>query len=191
MGSEEHLKRELCSGKGLEMLYFTNEIMKQRVSGLGEEHRKLYKFFSDYYRELNTAPLIEDMVLEMRASSKEKVYSLLSDLAAAGCLTAWDGEKRMRPSLSPEEAVLAVGLAFFTEVYEFCVRRLLMEEDKEERTALKKHRVKKIKGIKVVTKVQGRTDRAITPRPAVFNMKTKYDRGREKRQIWKEIDEQY
>ena len=46
------------------MLYFTNEIMKQRVSGLGEEHRKLYKFFSDYYRELNTAPLIEDMVLE-------------------------------------------------------------------------------------------------------------------------------
>ncbi|MEE3458198.1 MAG: hypothetical protein VZQ82_09180, partial [Lachnospiraceae bacterium] len=120
--------------------------MKQRVSGLGEEHRKLYKFFSDYYRELNTAPLIEDMVLEMRASSKEKVYSLLSDLAAAGCLTAWDGEKRMRPSLSPEEAVLAVGLAFFTEVYEFCVRRLLMEEDKEERTALKKHRVKKIKG---------------------------------------------
>ena len=30
---------------GLEMLYFTNEIMKQRVSGLGEEHRKLYKFF--------------------------------------------------------------------------------------------------------------------------------------------------
>ena len=52
------------------MLYFTNEIMKQRVSGLGEEHRKLYKFFSDYYRELNTAPLIEDMVFEMRASSK-------------------------------------------------------------------------------------------------------------------------
>ena len=165
--------------------------MKQRVSGLGEEHRKLYKFFSDYYRELNTAPLIEDMVLEMRASSKEKVYSLLSDLAAAGCLTAWDGEKRMRPSLSPEEAVLAVGLAFFTEVYEFCVRRLLMEEDKEERTALKKHRVKKIKGIKVVLKVQGRPDRAIMPRPAVFNMKTKYDRGREKRQTWKEIDEQY
>ena len=35
-----------------------------------------------------------------------------------------------------KEAVLAVGLAFFTEVYEFCVRRLLMEEDKEERTAL-------------------------------------------------------
>ena len=100
---------ELCSGKGLEMLYFTNEIMKQRVSGLGEEHRKLYKFFADYYRELNTAPLIEDMVLEMRASSKEKVYSLLSDLAAAGCLTAWDGEKRMRPSLSPEEAAMWCG----------------------------------------------------------------------------------
>ena len=62
MGSEEHLKMELCSGKGLEMLYITNEIMKQRVSGLGEEHRKLYKFFSDYYRELNTTSLIEDMV---------------------------------------------------------------------------------------------------------------------------------
>ena len=41
MGSEDHLKMELCSGKGLEMLYFTNEIMKQRVSRLGEEHRKL------------------------------------------------------------------------------------------------------------------------------------------------------
>ena len=90
-----------------------------------------------------------------------------------------------------KEAVLAVGLAFFTEVYEFCVRRLLMEEDKEERTALKKHRVKKIKGIKVVTKAQGRPDRASMPRPAVFNMKAKYDRGREKRQARKEIDEQY
>ena len=90
-----------------------------------------------------------------------------------------------------KEAVLAVGLAFFTEVYEFCVRRLLMEEDKEERTALKKYKVKKVKGIKVVTKVQGRSDRVIMPRPAVFNMKTKYDRGREKRQARKEIDEQY
>lgn len=47
------------------------------------------------------------------------------------------------------------------------------------------------KGIKVVTKVQGRPDRAIMPRPAVLNMKTKYDRGREKRQARKEIDEQY
>ena len=90
-----------------------------------------------------------------------------------------------------KEAVLAVGLAFFTEVYEFCVRRLLMEEDKEERIALKKHRVKKIKGIKVVTKMQGKANRAIIPRPVVFSMKTKYDRGREKRQARKEIDEQY
>ena len=86
-----------------------------------------------------------------------------------------------------KEAVLAVGLAFFTEVYEFCVRRLLMEEDKEERTALKKHRVKKIKGIKVVTKVQGRPDRAVMPRPAVFTMKTKNDRGREKRQAGRRL----
>ena len=51
--------------------------------------------------------------------------------------------------------------------------------------------MKKIKGIKVVTKAQGRSDRASMPRPAVFNMKAKYDRGREKRQTWKEIDEQY
>jgi hypothetical protein len=28
MGKEDHLKMELCLGKGLEMLYFTNEIMK-------------------------------------------------------------------------------------------------------------------------------------------------------------------
>ena len=66
-----------------------------------------------------------------------------------------------------------------------------MEEDREQRTAWKKHRVKKIKGMKVVAKVLGGTDRSITPRPAVFNMKTKYDRGREKRQARKEIDEQY
>ena len=91
------------------MLYFTNESLKKRVYGLGEEHRKLYRFFSDYYLELNTAPLIEDMVLEMRASSKDEVYRLLSELAAAGCLTAWDGEKRMRPSLSPEEAAMWCG----------------------------------------------------------------------------------
>ena len=51
--------------------------------------------------------------------------------------------------------------------------------------------MKKIKGIKVVTKVQVRPDRVVMPRPAVFNMKAKYDRGREKRQARKEIDEQY
>ena len=52
---------------------------------------------------------------------------------------------------------------------------------------MKKHRVKKIKGIKVVTNVQGRSDRAVMLRPAVFTMKTKYDRGREKRQAGRRV----
>ena len=35
MGSEDYLKMELCSGKGSEMLYFTNEIMKQSGRNTG------------------------------------------------------------------------------------------------------------------------------------------------------------
>lgn len=60
-----------------------NEIVKKKVSKLGKRHRRLYGLFADYYRELNTAPMIEDMVLEMGASSKEEVYQILSDLIAA------------------------------------------------------------------------------------------------------------
>ena len=76
-----------------------NEIVKKKVSKLGKRHRRLYGLFEDYYRELNTAPMIEDMVLEMGASSKEEVYQILSDLIAAGCLTAWDSRGYMRPTL--------------------------------------------------------------------------------------------
>ena len=83
-----------------------NEIVKKKVSKLGKRHRRLYGLFADYYRELNTAPMIEDMVLEMGASSKEEVYKILSDLIAAGCLTAWDSRGYMRPMLSPDEAAM-------------------------------------------------------------------------------------
>lgn len=90
-----------------------------------------------------------------------------------------------------KEALIAVGLAFFTEIYEFCVRRLLAEEEQVERTALKKYKVKKIKGIRVLTKIQGKREREAVPRPTAFNMKTGYDRSREKEQIRRALDEQF
>ena len=83
-----------------------NEIVKKKVLKLGKRHRRLYGLFADYYRELNSPPMIEDMVLEMGASSKEEVYQILSDLIAAGCLTAWDSRGYMRPTLSPDEAAM-------------------------------------------------------------------------------------
>ena len=54
---------------------------------------------------------------------------------------------------------------------------------------MKKHNVKKITGIKVVTEIQGKTDRPTMPRPVTFDEKTKYNRNREKNRIRKEIDE--
>ena len=164
--------------------------MQEQSSCGGKTSYKLYAWVGVVY-----APdgVMEPKYLRLSPTG-EKYYRPILDMRYDG----HDGdlwmviEKRINIEHSQtaerhKEAVLAVGLAFFTEVYEFCVRRLLMEEDKEERTALKKHRVKKIKGIKVVTKVQGRPDRAIMPRPAVFTMKTKNDRGREKRQAGRRL----
>ena len=54
---------------------------------------------------------------------------------------------------------------------------------------MKKHNVKKITGIKVVTEIQGKTDRPTMPRPVTFDEKTKYNRNREKNRIRKEIYE--
>lgn len=54
---------------------------------------------------------------------------------------------------------------------------------------MKKHNVKKITGIKVVTEIQGKTDRPTMPRPVIFDEKTKYNRNREKNRIRKEIYE--
>ena len=53
----------------------------------------------------------------------------------------------------------------------------------------KKHKVKKVKGIKVVTKIEGKKDREKMPRPVTFDMDTKYDRHREKQKLRKELKE--
>ena len=49
-----------------------------------------------------------------------------------------------------------------------------------------KHKQKKIKGIKVVEAIQGKENRPLFPRPAVFRSKKKYDRKREKQQLLRE-----
>ena len=55
---------------------------------------------------------------------------------------------------------------------------------------MKKHKVKKIKGVKVVEKIKSDHDRPLIPPGAVFDMKTKYDRKREKEKLRKELEEQ-
>lgn len=52
---------------------------------------------------------------------------------------------------------------------------------------MKKHKVKKAKGVKVVTEVRKKADRPAIPPGAVFDMKTKYDRKREKEKLHKEL----
>ena len=54
---------------------------------------------------------------------------------------------------------------------------------------MKKHKVKKIKGVKVVTEIKSQHDRALLPPGAVFELKTKYDRKRDKEELRKEISE--
>ena len=54
---------------------------------------------------------------------------------------------------------------------------------------MKKHKVKKVKGIKVVTKIEGKKDREKMPRSVTFDMDTKYDRHREKKKLRKELKE--
>jgi len=53
---------------------------------------------------------------------------------------------------------------------------------------MKKHKVKKVKGVKVVTEVRKKADRPAIPPGAVFDMKTKYDRQREKENLRKELN---
>ena len=49
---------------------------------------------------------------------------------------------------------------------------------------MKKNNVKKIKKVKIVSKIEKKQDRPLFPRPAVFADKSKYNRKREKRN-WK------
>ena len=53
---------------------------------------------------------------------------------------------------------------------------------------MKKHKVKKINGVKVVTEIKSDHDRPLLPPGAVFDMKTKYDRKREKENLRTELD---
>ena len=55
---------------------------------------------------------------------------------------------------------------------------------------MKKHKVKKIKGVKVVEEIKSDHDRPLIPPGAVFDMKTKYDRNREKEKIRKELEKE-
>ena len=55
---------------------------------------------------------------------------------------------------------------------------------------MKKHKVKKIKGLKVVEEIKSDHDRPFIPPGAVFDMKTKYDRNREKEKIRKELEKE-
>ncbi len=55
---------------------------------------------------------------------------------------------------------------------------------------MKKHKVKKIKGVKVIEEIKKDHDRPLIPPGAIFDMKTKYDRKREKEKIRKELEEQ-
>ncbi len=56
---------------------------------------------------------------------------------------------------------------------------------------MKKHKVKKIKGVKVVEEIKSDHDRPLIPPGAVFDMKTKYDRKREKEKLKRSIEELY
>ena len=53
---------------------------------------------------------------------------------------------------------------------------------------MKKHKVKKINGVKDVNEIKSDHDRPLVPAGAVFDMKTKYDRQREKENRRKELD---
>ena len=53
----------------------------------------------------------------------------------------------------------------------------------------RKYKQKKIKGVRVTEKIEGRKDRPLFPRAAVFKSKKAYDRKRDKQKLRKEIGE--
>ena len=54
---------------------------------------------------------------------------------------------------------------------------------------MKKYKVKKIKGIKVVEKIKKDHERPLIPPCIIYNMKTKYNRKREKETLRKETED--
>ena len=50
-----------------------------------------------------------------------------------------------------------------------------------------KYKQKKIKGIRITEKIEGKKDRLLFPRAAVFKSKKAYDRNRDKKNLRKEL----
>ncbi len=55
---------------------------------------------------------------------------------------------------------------------------------------MKKYKVKKVKGVKVVSEIKKDSDRPTIPPSVAFDLKTKYDRTREKAALRKTLDEE-
>lgn len=53
-----------------------------------------------------------------------------------------------------------------------------------------KYKKKRIKGIRITEKIEGKKERPMFPRPAVFKDKKTYDRQREKSKMRKELGEE-
>lgn len=52
----------------------------------------------------------------------------------------------------------------------------------------RKYKQKKIKGVRVTEKIEGKKDRPLFPRAAVFKSRKAYDRKREKERTRREIE---
>lgn len=52
---------------------------------------------------------------------------------------------------------------------------------------MKKYKTKHIHGVRVVSRIHGKANRPLMPRPAVFKKATNYDRNREKARLRKDI----
>lgn len=90
-----------------------------------------------------------------------------------------------------QEALLAVGLAFYTELYVFYVRQLLEEEKRMEQRDIEKYKIKKVKRIRFVDGIQQKTEPGTMSRASTIGFKARYDRGREKKLVGKEKDANY
>ena len=64
-----------------------------------------------------------------------------------------------------------------------------MDIHEEKTHIMKKTKKIKINGIKIIVKLEKKTDRASFPRPAVYEKKTNYKRSREAAKIRKEIQD--
>jgi hypothetical protein len=68
------------------------------------------------------------------------------------------------------------------------VRRRSAGNQKGSRHMARKYKQKKIKGVRVTEKIEGKKDRPLFPRAAVFKSRKAYDRKREKERTRREIE---